>query len=149
MLFSVWLYWSMNIPSGVFLMLLWSALDLTSRKLVTSCRQDPWGSKAYIGSQPDYGWYRKVKFCWPFKTFIWSLSPTRGVPEPIQHLNVAHSYMSKARNAVLLINARTTFKIFSEIMLCIVPQQPLNDQRLDESTLHCSMWKGKQNNNRA
>ena len=37
-----------------FVFLLQSGLDLTSSKLVTSCWQNPYGSKAYIGSRLDY-----------------------------------------------------------------------------------------------
>ena len=38
----------MNIPAEVFVFLLRSGLDLTLSKLINSCRQDPYGSKAYI-----------------------------------------------------------------------------------------------------
>ena len=49
MLSSVWHYWAMNIPSAVFVFLLWSALDLMSRKLVTSCKQDHKEAKRTLG----------------------------------------------------------------------------------------------------
>ena len=47
--------------SRSFVFLLWSGLDLTSSKLVTSCRQDPYGSKAYTGSRLDYVFINGLK----------------------------------------------------------------------------------------